>query len=377
MTLTPREQRLDAILAIGFAIACEFEVVVHEVGRHQRSYLLMVAGMGAAAVMTGPLWWRRRAPLISACAVMAGLIALMVVVRNDPSMVNVPQLLLFLVPYSVAAYSPRSAAGAGLAVCLSTGVVINLISPSGGSSWAFTLVACGVSWAVGRYLRTQRGLAAELQRTLDQIEIETGSRERLAVAEQRTRIARELQTLVADNVSAMIVHAQAAQRLLEIDLDQADDAMATIEHTGRAALGEMRLILGVLRRSDQPADLAPQPGIGQIPSLVHAARTSRRQVALRVDGEPGPLPASVDLGLYRILQDAIGLPDDDDLDIALAFSDDHVELRITANGSHTHWPTVAMRERVALCEGALAVDARGNDQTLVVRLPTELRGALA
>ncbi len=256
-------------------------------------------------------------------------------------------------------------------------MAINLISPAGANSWAFALGVCVASWVVGRYMYTQRVLAAELQRTSEQIAVETESRERLAVAEQRTRIARELQTLVADNVSAMIVHAQAGQRLLEIDLDQADDAMATIEHIGRAALAEMRLILGVLRRSDQPVELAPQPGIGQIPSLVDTARASRRQIVLRVDGQPGPLPASVDLGLYRILQDAMVIHDDGALDIVLGFTDDHVDLHVTSTAPGTRWPTVTMRERVALCEGELTVDVRGNDRTLMVRLPTKLRGALA
>lgn len=377
MRFSSSEHRFDVILFIGLAIACEVEVVVHELGRDQRSYPLMVAGVAAAAVMTGPLWWRRRSPLASTCGVMAGLIALLVVVRNDASIVNVPQLLLFVTPYSVAAYSSGALAEAGLAVCLAAAVAINLISPAGGGSWAFSLGACAAAWIVGRYVHTQRTLAADLQRTSDQIAIETESRERLAVAEQRTRIARELQTLVADNVSTMTVHAQAAQRLLESDPGLADEAMARIEDTGRSALSEMRLILGVLRRADQPADLAPQPGIGQIPALVDSARTPSRQIALRVDGEPGPLPASVDLGLYRILQDALGVRDDCDLDVALGFTDDHIDLRVTSKIPSTRWPTVAMRERVALCEGKLTVDTGTTDQTLVVRLPTELRGALA
>jgi signal transduction histidine kinase len=225
-------------------------------------------------------------------------------------------------------------------------------------------------------MHSQRALAAELQRTTDQIQVETESRERLAVAEQRTRIARELQTLVADNVSSMIVQADAVQRLLQDELEPADEAMAVIEETGRAALNEMRLILGVLRRADQPADLAPQPGIGQIPALVDGTRTAQRHVTLRVEGEPGPLPASIDLGMYRILQDAVTITDTATLEVALRFGHDSVDLRVTSKGRRIDWPTVAIRERVALCEGELQVLTAGDDETLVCRLPRVLRGAL-
>ena len=57
----------------------------------------------------------------------------------------------------------------------------------------------------------------------------------------------------------------------------------------------------MLRRVDEIAELAPQPGVGQIHGLVERAREQHRQVELEVDGDPGPLPASVDLGVYRIL----------------------------------------------------------------------------
>jgi hypothetical protein len=153
--------------------------------------------------------------------------------------------------------------------------------------------------------------------------------------------------------------------------------MEAIEETGRSALIEMRLILGVLHRANQPADLAPQPGVGQISVLVDEARVQQRHIALQVTGDPGPLPASVDLGVYRILQDVLALGDDTDLDVAVTFASDHIDLRVHSHRPIPAWPSVAVRERVMLCEGELSVDAAGMEQTLIVRLPTELRGALA
>ena len=110
---------------------------------------------------------------------------------------------------------------------------------------------------------------------------------------------------MANSVSDMIVQARAAQTLLDERPAQADEAMSTLEDTGRQALTDMRRILGVLRRADQEADLAPRPGIGQIPALVGQTRDNGGSVSLTVAGEPGPLPASVDLCLYRIVQDAL------------------------------------------------------------------------
>jgi signal transduction histidine kinase len=147
--------------------------------------------------------------------------------------------------------------------------------------------------------------------------------------------------------------------------------MSTIEETGRQALTEMRRILGVLRHPDDAAELAPQPGIGQIPALVEQARQDRQQVTLTVEGEPGPLPASVDLGLYRILQEA--LSGSGDKDVLLRFCAEDVQLTVVTPGRpHLDWPTPVMRERVALCQGGIDVDEQ--DQ-LVVRLPRLFEGA--
>jgi signal transduction histidine kinase len=237
------------------------------------------------------------------------------------------------------------------------------------------------AWVTGRILRARRRLAAELRHTNERIIAEQHGREMLAIAEQRTRIARELQALVANSVSAMIVQTQAAQRLLIEVPGDADAAMAIIEDTGRQALAEMRRILGVLRRPDDKADLSPAPGVGQIPALVERARGARRLVALHVDGDPGPLPASVDLGVYRILEEALASNDDSDgpVDIVLRFGADDVELDVISHGEpRLEWPSIAVRERVALCQGVVDVDiVPGRGERLVVRLPRVFEGAFA
>ncbi len=205
----------------------------------------------------------------------------------DVTTVNFPQLVPFIATYSVAAYSARRDATLGLAYAALVNAVNNLLAPSGATSWVFGIVSCAAPWAVGRILRARRATAAELKRTADLLAAEEGGRELLAIAEQRTRIARELQALIAHSVAAMFVQTQTARRLLDDDPEAAEAAMATIEETGRQALVEMRRILGVLRRGDSAADLAPQPGVGQIPALVDRLRSAQRPVVLHVEGDAG------------------------------------------------------------------------------------------
>jgi signal transduction histidine kinase len=230
-------------------------------------------------------------------------------------------------------------------------------------------------------MRGRQALAVELRQTNERIAAETDSWEALAVVGQRTRIAQELQILVAHSVAAMIVQSHAAQQLLDRDSDQADAAMATIEATGRHALDEMRRILGVLRHPGDQAELAPQPGVEQIPALVEKARAATPDVALRVEGKPGPLPASVDLAVYRLLAEALtaveGTPTP--VDTLLRFGPGDITLAVTApQNVRLDWPTIAMRERVALCNGTIDVETiPDGGERLVIHLPCVLAGALA
>jgi signal transduction histidine kinase len=374
---------IDPILAAVFVLVCEVETLIDLGNDKSHHHWPLAANVLIIAGLSAPIAWRRRAPLACASIVMVCLFVL-TVSHNDVKNVTTPQLVLFVVPYSVAAYSSRTRAALGLAVCVIAIVAGNLLGTgtSGASSLVFSLGASvGASWLTGRMLRARRTLAAELRRSNERIIAEQHGREMLVIAEQRTRIARELQALVANSVSAMIVQTQAAQRLLVEVPGEADAAMAIIEDTGRQALAEMRRILGVLRRPDDKADLSPAPGVGQIPALVERALRSQRFVALHVAGDPGPLPASVDLGVYRILEDALASAGDSDgpVDIVLRFSSVDVELDVTAHGGpRLDWPSVAVRERVALCQGVVDVDVvAGGGERMVVRLPRVFEGAFA
>src|SRR5438046_959583 len=128
-----------------------------------------------------------------------------------------------------------------------------------------------VAWLVGRDLRRRRGELSLLRERASRLEREREEKARVAVAEERGRIARELHDVVAHSVSVMVVQAQAGPRLLD-DVEQVRDAFRSIETTGREALVELRRLLGVLRGGEEHAATAPQPGLASLEALVEQVR---------------------------------------------------------------------------------------------------------
>lgn len=362
----------DPLLAAALFVICEAEVIA-AVGSGARS----LAAVAVTTALTVPIAWRRRAPLAVACCVMAAVVSLAAVLPGFNTLTS-PMFVLFIPPYSVAAHEPRRRALAGLVICLAGAIVVNLLHPDGLSSVVFSTGMVGASWAVGRALRSRRRLASELHVTARRLAAEEDGRERLAVADERTRIARELNAVVARSISQMVVQSDAARRLLEIDRARADVAMAGLEDAGRDTLVEMRRILGVLRRIDDPGALTPQPGLGQIPGLIEHACEEGRVVALRVEGEPGPLPASVDISMYRIIHEALAAAADGALEVVLRFGDDDLALEVVADRAVAAWPTPAMCERAALCDGTLDVrPGPGVGTQMLVRIPRAFDAVLA
>lgn len=166
-------------------------------------------------------------------------------------------------------------------------------------------VTISAAWASGRAIRARRALTGELRRTTARLLAEREDRAQLAVVGERSRIAGELHAIVARSVAGMVVQAEGTRSLLAEDPEQADVAIGAIEDTGRQTLTEMRRILGVLRHGDDRAGRQPQPGVAQIYSLIQRARERGQSVEPHVDGQPGMLAAGVDIGLYRIVEDAL------------------------------------------------------------------------
>jgi signal transduction histidine kinase len=249
----------------------------------------------------------------------------------------------------------------------------------------FNLMVAVVCFMVGRTVATRRKYVAALEdraRTADATQQALTSQ---AVADERRRIARELHDVVAHHVSVMGVLATGSRRMLARDPAAADEALATIEETGRTALREMRRLLSVLRTDAEPAgELAPQPGLAGIDALVEQVSEAGLPTSLRVDGFRTPLDPGVALTVYRIVQEALtnalkhaGGGATAEVRLYLGRLELVVEVTDTGRGPQLGAVAIGhgllgMRERVVLYGGALRTGPRpGGGFRVYARIPLD------
>jgi signal transduction histidine kinase len=152
-------------------------------------------------------------------------------------------------------------------------------------------------------------LVAELIRNRNQRAADTKRRRddelRRRASEERMRMARDLHDVVAHNIAVINVQANTALHLMDRQPERARTALSTINDVSKQALVELRSVLGVLRDVDGAAPRAPAPGLAQLGDLVDHATAAGLTVRVEEDGQPGPLPADVDMSAYRIIQEAL------------------------------------------------------------------------
>jgi signal transduction histidine kinase len=234
----------------------------------------------------------------------------------------------------------------------------------------FVTIIFGAAWGAGRLVRGRQLTAEALADHAALLESDREARARAAVAEERGRIARELHDVVAHSVSVMVVQAGAERRALGDEHDETREVLTTIEQTGRQALAEMRRLLGMLRQSDDELALAPQPSMEFVDTLIDQVREAGMPVSLEVEGDPRPLPASVDLSAYRIVQEALtnALKHAGPASalVKVRYARDELVIEVVDDGAGAPVPNgdggghglVGMRERVTLFGGALDTGVR-------------------
>jgi signal transduction histidine kinase len=299
-----RAARLDArwsdvLLAAAAVAGGEAELF----GRIDHVSALAAVGVGAAyATLAG----RRRRPLLMGTLMFALWITLSLVAVNVEPL-NVPLVVVLVASYSMGRYT------SGVAVRMSFFVVVagllcvvSTMEDQSASDFLFPTAFAVIAWVAGRAVRTRSQLTEELHEAAVRAEEAHDAELARAAAEERRRIAREMHDVVAHSVSVMVVQAGGARRILEHDPERAVEAARHIEETGRAALVEMRRLLGVLHHGeDAGAERAPAPGMAQLDALVERSRAAGLPVELTVEGEPRSLPAGLDLAAYRVLQESL------------------------------------------------------------------------
>jgi signal transduction histidine kinase len=161
------------------------------------------------------------------------------------------------------------------------------------------------AWFAGRLVCERRRRASAFRELAAQAAADQAEHESAAITEERARIGSELQDIIAHSVSAMVIQAGGARQLLDIDPGRARDSILNVEHTGREALADLRRLLGMLRKDDDPRALAPQPGLGQLAALMDSTRATGLACELRILGERIDLTPGVDLVAYRLIEAAV------------------------------------------------------------------------
>jgi signal transduction histidine kinase len=321
------------------------------------------------AAVVAPMVFRRKYPITAAYLTAGVGIAHTLLEIGISSMITTCVAL-----YTLIAYVGRRPALLFLAV----NEVVSLVQTPWQfpREWVTTLIvvnlAFAFSWALGEFAGARRAYHAELEQRLRLLETERDQQARIAVADERARIARELHDVVAHAVSVMVVQADGAAYAVHGQPDLAERAVKTISSTGREALTELRRLLGVLRSEDAAGERTPQPGTRSLSELAARVRAVGLPVQLDIVGNVDDLPAGVGLGIYRIVQEALTnslkhAGPGTSATVRVERTGDRVDLSIVDNGHRASTALVGvtggngligMRERALVFGGTLEAGPR-------------------
>lgn len=332
---------------------------------------------------------RRARPLISLAVTLTGESTLIALGLAADPMITVAAVL-----YMVAQVKSRRTAGTALAAVGLALVVLVFTAPPavppgtavsdrvdyniGHAAYAFTVLLA--AWAAGRAVRAGRAYAAGLREQAARRAQAMVDQARRTVAEERLRIARELHDVVAHSMSVVAVQAGVGRYVIDTDPAEAASALAAIETTSRAALREMRQLLGILR-DGEPGEMLVAPGLDNIPDL---ARRAGLRVDVAIRGTPRPLPAGMDQAAFRIVQEAltnvVKHSGTDRSRVEVTYSAEAVAVEVTDDGADAPASPgdggqghglIGMRERVALYGGDFSAGPLpGRGYRVRARLPT-------
>src|SRR6266702_203088 len=251
--------------------------------------------------------WRRRRPLLT-FVIAAALVTVPTLVAGRSSETLGLALLLVTCFYALGRYASTRGAAVGFVVMLGATAVHDRLDPAvhSLSDARFTPMLFAVVWVIGFSFRTRQLREDQLRARAEHLERERALTAEVAAAAERARIARDLHDVIRHHVSVMIVQTQGALTVLDPDPGRARRAMTAVGTSGREALGEMRRVVGLLRLDGGAHErLSPRPGLADLPALAAQMRAAGLNTTLRIEGTPPPGGESLDLTVYRIVQEAL------------------------------------------------------------------------
>jgi signal transduction histidine kinase len=331
-------------------------------------------------LLGAPLALRRRAPLPMWLVIWA-VVALLSLLGDNSLRGLAFTFVLLAAAYSLGAHASLRRAVVGLVVVAPVVLAIShqgrlglaFAQDSGKKAVVLSLLQLAAFWLAGVFVHARREAAsmaarsAALQRQAEQ-----------ATAVERARIAREMHDIVAHHLSVIVLQAAGARASGK----PAEPTLEKIENSARQALTETRRLLGVLRDPDEETGLAPQPGIGDLDALAASVQAAGLPVRLVIDGDLAALPATVDVSVYRIVQEALTNvlkhAGPARADVTIGCGQDAVTIEVTDDGTAEPGRQApagghglaGMRERAAVFGGELAAGPRpGGGYAVLARLP--------
>ena len=339
-----------------------------------------------ALAMVLPFGIHRQKPLVAAAVVLGSLL-----VYSLAHYGPYPGINAFVLLFAITLHGERRESRAVFAATLLTLTIAIWAQPAAvatASTWFSTFLVATVAGLLGENLRHRRERWTALEERARFVEMEREERVRRAVIEERLRIARELHDVVAHAMSVIAVQSGVGHHVIDTQPEEARRALASIETTSRAALTEMRRLLGVLRQEGEPhAVLTPAPGLADLPVLVAQVNEAGLEVTVTESGEPTEASVPVDLTAYRIVQEALtnalkhGGPA---AQVTIAYSPGEVYVEVIDDGHDGHdgqvrrarpanaigHGLIGMRERVAVFQGDLVAGPRpGGGFRVAAHLP--------
>jgi hypothetical protein len=275
-------------------------------------------GIGLILLVTVPLLWRRSHPVAALAACFAGLLVNEALAGSEFLRCGV-----VLIAALMFAFTCGSQVSGLLGLALSLALVFVSVAIEITMPMPFILAGTvGVSWAIGRLVRSRRRMAAELSARNEELREARDERARLEVAADRARLSRELDELLQRRLAELTRLADEGAA----GAPGAAERLADIERESRSTLDAMRATVGVLR--DDSAELAPQPTLTHLEALLVRAKGADARLA--VEGSPRALPASVELSAYRIVEHLLDALDDaPGVTVTVRFGDDALELGVS------------------------------------------------
>jgi signal transduction histidine kinase len=340
------------------------------------------------------LFVRRVAPVVSFALVSAALavqtLAPLAAYRYDSAFLA-SAAAFPVVLYSLCVYGPPRCRGLGVVVGVAGAAMLTVravrvlpsdtaTTPGGPAAWAFLLgvllVVVLASWGLARLRQVRLAYFGLVEERARRAEADREERARIAVVEERARIAREMHDIVAHSLAVIVTQAQGGELIAATSPERAATALGTIATTGRLALADMRRLLGVLR-AEGPGSAGsgsigsgstgsgPQPTLADLPQLLERVRAAGVTVRRSDDGVPRPVGSATELTAYRVVQESLTntlrhAGPGTHADLCLAWGAHELTVTVGDNGRAAAAPgdtvghgLIGMRERVAVLDGTL------------------------